>query len=113
MADETNKDATEEKTEWPITINLKKPIRDKDGEFINSIVFEEPTAGDIMECGVPCITDYDTGLVHIKAPEMSKMMARLSKTPLPFIAKMDTVDWTTCSMRLRRFFLPDLERLLS
>ncbi len=98
---------------WPIKIKLRKSILDYKADPISEIEFREPTGGDIVQCGVPVVPSYDTGEIRIDAPKMAAMMARLSTVPPQFIDRMDPVDWITCATALQRFFLPDLQRLLS
>ena len=98
-------------SEWPITIKLRKPIRDKHSNLTEIIEFREPTCADIIACGVPAAPSFDTGQMVFDGAKMTEMMSRLSGIPMPFMQQMSTIDWTTCSMRLMRFFLPDLTSL--
>ena len=99
--------------EWPMRVKLTKKILDKDAVEIDTIEFREPTGADIVACGMPVTPSFDTGLITFDGQKMTAMMSRLSSVPMPFMQKMSTVDWTTCATKLQRFFLPDLERLLS
>lgn len=92
--------------EWPVTVRLKKPIRNNRNELINEISFREPTGGDVNRYGNPCRVDYQNEII-IDDAKMIRMIAALSNILPPMIEQMDPRDLATCGYRLRGFFLPD------
>jgi hypothetical protein len=105
--------------EWPLKVKLKKSIKiiDKAKDIVVQEVdvmeFREPTAQDIIACGVPVIVEnYRNGQVAFDSEKMALMMARLSKLPIMYIQAMDPIDWINCATMLQRNFLPDWDRML-
>jgi hypothetical protein len=102
--------------EWPLTIKLlHKPLQIKKGEEIKELTFREPTAGDLMRAGGnPCrveVIDVGGGMVTwqpiIDDMKMIRLMASLCGVHEPVLQRMDTRDYSSCSHKLRKFFLPE------
>lgn len=104
---------------WPMRIKLGNPILLKDAKTqqviqqIDVIELREPTAADIIACGVPVIIlDYEQFTTTFDGPKMSAMIARLSKIAPPYITNMSPIDWINVATMLQRNFLPDWARML-
>jgi hypothetical protein len=106
----------EQAEEWPLTIKLlHKPLQIKKGEEIKELTFREPTAGDLMRAGGnPCrveVIDVGGGMVTwqpiIDDTKMIRLMASLCGVHEPVLQRMDTRDYSSCSHKLRKFFLPE------
>jgi hypothetical protein len=104
---------------WPVRVPLAKPIYIKNAQngqvikTIEAMEFREPTAQDIITCGVPVIMiDYAQGTTSFDAPKMAAMMSRLSKIPPNYIGAMDSRDFINCATMLQQNFLPDWGRML-
>ena len=95
-----------EQEEWPLIVDLKKPIRNNRGEEIKTVSMREPRAGDINRYGNPVRFNKERDIVHDER-KMTYMIAALSGILPPFIEEMHPRDWNTCAYKLTRFFLPD------
>ncbi|WP_426313845.1 phage tail assembly protein [Methylobacterium fujisawaense] len=101
---------------WAVKVTLSEPIEitDNGGQVlkrIEELFFRKPTAMDIIEVGgnpviMDMFADDPMSTLRFDGKQMSAMMARLSATPPPFLAKMSTPDWTFCAWQLSGFFLP-------
>jgi hypothetical protein len=99
--------------DWPMRVKLSKPIRNKDGNFVEEIEFREPTTGDLIAVGDPYSLNMETGMLIFDPKNMAPLMSRLSLTPMAFLQQMSISDYETCKLALARFFLPDLTRVVS
>ena len=91
-----------------ISVRLHRPIRALD-KTKDELVFREPTARDLVECGTPVriIEGLDgKNIVDIIDERMQLMMARLSGTPRGSIAIMSVSDALNCYWALASFFIP-------
>ena len=113
---QTVQDAEDLAWRCPITIKLRrKPIIGNKGEQITELTFREPTAGDLMRAGGnPCrveVIDVGGGMVTwqpiIDDTKMIRLMASLCGVHEPVLQRMDTRDYSSCSHKLRKFFLPE------
>jgi hypothetical protein len=109
----------EPRPEWPLKIPLRKAIVIKDTtgdvrEEIAELVFREPTAQDIIACGMPVVANYtqETITAQFDAGKMALMIARLSKVAPVYISAMDTRDFVNCATMLQQNFMPDWGKLL-
>jgi len=101
---------------WTMKITLAEPIEitDAGGQILHKIeelTFRKPTAMDMIEVGgnpvfMNVYSDDPSSTIRFDGKQMSAMIARLSATPPPFIAKMSPADWTYCAWHLSGFFLP-------
>ena len=114
-----HKQVNEAESLWPMHLKLKRPIMIKDAKSgqvvqqVDVLELREPTAADIIACGVPVIVlDYQEGTSTFDAPKMAMMIARLSKTPPIYINAMDPIDFINVATMIQRNFLPDLGRML-
>lgn len=108
MNDETKN--SEDRPQWPMKINLQKPVF-VDGNETSELTLREPTASDIVGCGIPATLDFsgDVPQMKIAADAMTRMIAALAGTTPASLKKMDTRDWTNTAWSLAPFFLPSLE----
>jgi Phage tail assembly chaperone proteins, E, or 41 or 14 len=120
LADATvNEQMTDAEATWPMKLKLKHPIVISDAKTkqvmqqIDVLELREPTAADIIACGVPVIVlDYQEGTTTFDAPKMASMIARLSKIAPVYISLMNPVDFINVATMIQRNFLPDLGRLV-
>ena len=101
---------------WAVKVTLSEPIEitDAGGQVlkrIDELLFRKPTAMDIIEVGgnpvnMDVFDENPFGTIRFDGKQMSAMIARLSNTPPPFIAKMAPSDWMYCAWQLSGFFLP-------
>ncbi|MCX4195102.1 hypothetical protein OMR07_05565 [Methylobacterium organophilum] len=85
-------------TPWAVKVTLSEPIEitDNGGQVlkrIEELFFRKPTAMDIIEVGgnpviMDMFADDPMSTLRFDGKQMSAMMARLSATPPPFLAKM-------------------------
>jgi hypothetical protein len=96
----------EEQEKWPLHVKLKhRQILGNKRELLSEIVFREPTAADIIQCGNPVFMT-DAG-ARFDERKMTMMMAQLSGVIRPLLDSMHPRDWNSCAYRLFPFFLPD------
>jgi hypothetical protein len=108
VVEEARRDIVQNSEKWPITVNLLyKSIMNDKGESINSLTFREPKAADINRVGNPTRLLWD-GEVIIEERKMTYIMGALSGVLPVLLEQMDTRDWNSCALRLRKFFLADL-----
>jgi hypothetical protein len=94
-----------------VKVTLGRPISTHMGPKTEFLVFREPTAMDIDAVGNPIINDWSRGWPPnpiIDAKRMTTMMARLANISPKSILEMRARDWSTCSLAVSIFFLPDL-----
>jgi Phage tail assembly chaperone proteins, E, or 41 or 14 len=97
-----------------IRVSLRTPFSTHFGPNTDSLTFREPMALDIDAVGIPVSNDFSRGwppLPIVDAKKMTFMMARLANiSPNDIIKKMTARDWSTCSLAVQTFFLPDAGR---
>lgn len=94
-----------------VKVTLGRPVATHMGPQTEFLVFREPTAMDIDAVGNPIINDWSRGWPPnpiIDAKRMTQMMARLANVSPKSILEMRARDWSTCSLAVSIFFLPDL-----
>jgi len=94
----------------PTKVPLRKKV-EAWGKMVDEIVFREPTAEDVVECGAfPCRLRWvgDGVYVDVDPKAMRAMMSRLAQVPPMTISMMHPADFMTASLSLQSFFLPDL-----
>ena len=97
-----------------VTIELGRPIKSHFSPTTTSLTFREPTAMDIDAVGNPITMDFGRGwppLPVVDAKKMTQMLARLAHVAPSSILQMTARDWSTCSLAVQIFFLPDLAKL--
>jgi Phage tail assembly chaperone proteins, E, or 41 or 14 len=97
-----------------ITVKLSRPIVTHLSPKTEALTFREPTAMDIDAVGNPVSNDFRNGwppLPVIDSKKMTMMMARLASISPKGILEMTARDWSTCSLAVQVFFLPDLGNL--
>jgi hypothetical protein len=106
----------EKPTELPseVTVQLGRPIKSHLSPTTTSLTFREPTALDIDNVGNPVSMNFSRGwppLPEVDAKKMTAMLARLANVAPSSILQMTARDWSTCSLAVQIFFLPDLGNL--
>lgn len=97
-----------------VRVELGRPIQTHMSPKTEFLVFREPTAMDIDAVGNPVSNDFSRGwppLPQIDSKKMTLMMARLANISPKSILEMRARDWSTCSLAVSIFFLPDLGKL--
>jgi hypothetical protein len=98
-----------------VKVKLRKPIATHFSPTTDSLTFREPTAMDIDQVGNPVSNDFSRGwppMPVIDSKKMTFMMARLANiSPNDILKHMTARDWSTCSLAVQVFFLPDLGNL--
>lgn len=101
---------------WPLVIKLMhKPVQKSIGETVKELTFREPTAGDIIRAGgnpvhVEVADIQGNQIVYnfrIDDAKMMRLMASLCGIVEPYLSKMDTRDYNSCTHRLQRFFIAE------
>lgn len=97
-----------------VTVELGRPIKSHFSPTTTSLTFREPTALDIDHVGNPVTMDFGRGwppMPLVDAKKMTQMLARLANVAPSSILQMSARDWSTCSLAIQIFFLPDLGKL--
>ena len=92
-----------------ITVKLRKNVI-ANGEETDTLIFREPTAGDIERYGNPVLIDMgsDPPKISFDSKSMTQMMASLATVPPSTIRQLHPRDWNTAAWNLASFFLPEL-----
>jgi hypothetical protein len=97
-----------------IKVSLRTPFSTHFGPNTDTLTFREPMALDIDAVGNPVSNDFSRGwppLPIVDSKKMTLMMARLANiSPNDIVKKMTARDWSTCSLAVQIFFLPDVGR---
>lgn len=97
-----------------VKVELGRPIKSHFSPTTTSLIFREPTALDIDQVGNPVTMDFGRGwppMPVVDAKKMTQMLARLANVAPSSILQMSARDWSTCSLAIQIFFLPDLGKL--
>jgi Phage tail assembly chaperone proteins, E, or 41 or 14 len=97
-----------------VTVELGRTIQTHMSPTTTHLTFREPTAMDIDAVGNPVSNDFSRGwppMPVIDSKKMTLMMARLANISPKSILEMKARDWSTCSLAVQIFFLPDLGKL--
>lgn len=91
----------------PLTLSLTKPI-EANGATIASLIFREPTGGDLAECGMPVSFELigSEPQMAIDPKAMTAVLARLASVPPSSIRLLTAGDWTAAAYMVAPFFLP-------